>query len=146
MPSRHTIAFGIFYLVAFWAGALGFVIDFGLVNPLDILDDAPYREPFAALVSQPDVQELVLVFAGFIGGLLIASALCIVVLVSGPLRKNEERARPLVVILSLGILIPQFITWTRLGMPIAALSVVGILIGLVVVAALLLRGNSPTSS
>ena len=143
MTKRYRTVSAIFYLVAAWAAVLGIGIDSGLINPLD---NAPYREPFASLVAQPDIQELVLVFAGFIGGLLVAAALCIVILVSGPLRRNESRARVLVVILSLGILVPQLVTWARLGVPGYALCVVMTLIGLVVLAAFLLRRIPPTAA
>ena len=67
-------------------------------------------------------------------------------LVFGPLRHNEPWARPIVIVLSLGILVPQLLTWISLGNPPYAIAVVCVLLALVLIAAFLLIAETGEAS
>ena len=131
MTGQVKIASGIFYVVAAWAATLGIVVDVG-VGFVDLTQTSiPWRDEFRALLAQSDVQQLVIVLARFLGGLMLASGLAIGIMVFGPLRRNARWAKPVVIILSLGILVPQLIAWTSLGLPGPVLWLVAGLIALV---------------
>ena len=135
MTGQVKIASGIFYVVAAWAATLGIVVDVGVDVGVGFVDltqtSIPWRDEFLALLAQSDVQQLVIVLARFLGGLMLASGLAIGIMVFGPLRRNARWAKPVVIILSLGILVPQLVAWTSLGLPGPMLWLVAGLIALV---------------
>ena len=90
MTGQVKIASGIFYVVAAWAAILGIVVDVG-VGFVDLTQTSiSWRDEFRALLAQSDVQQLVIVLARFLGGLMLASGLAIGIMVFGPLRRNAR--------------------------------------------------------
>ena len=121
MSRRWKFACGVFYGVAVWA-ALVFVVD--VVVSESAMARLPWKTSHLAVVSEPDGARIVSIFLDFLGGLMLAVGISLGLLVHGPLRKDERWARPVVIVLSLGVLLPQLVAWVRLGNPVPAIGIV----------------------
>ena len=84
------------------------------------------------LIKDPAVQHLVFIFVGFLETVIGGVGLAILILTYGPFRQGQRWSTLVLVVLSLAILLPQLVTWIRLGNPWYSLVVVSTLIGLTI--------------
>ena len=86
------------------------------------------------------------IFVRFLERLMGTIGVSLALLVFGPLRRGEAWAKPVVIVLSLGLLIPQLLTWISLGNPPYAIAVVCVLLALVVIASFFLIAETGEAS
>ena len=145
MDLRSRFACSVFGLVAAWAIVLWIVLE--VVLAAGSVSSAPLNEEVLAILADPDVERLVTIFVRFLERLMGTIGVSLALLVYGPLRRGEPWAKPVVIVLSLGLLIPQLITWISLGNPPYAIAVVCVLLALVLISALILiAGEAEASS
>ena len=144
MDRRSTFARSVFGLVAGWAIALWIILE--VVLSVASLSSAPLNDAVLAILADPEVEGLVTIFVRFLERLLGTIGVSLALLVFGPLRRNEPWAKPIVVVLSLGILVPQLLTWISLGNPPYAIAVVCVLLALVLIASFLLIAETGEAS
>ena len=144
MNRRLRFARSVFGLVAAWAIALWIILE--VVLSVASVSSAPLNEKVLAILADPDVEGLVTIFVRFLERLMGTIGVSLALLVFGPLRRNEPWAKPIVIVLSLGILVPQLLTWISLGNPPYAIAVVCVLLALVLIAAYLLIAETDETS
>ena len=145
MSRRLRFARSIFALVAAWAVVLWVGLE--LVISAASLSSLPLNEKVLATLADPDVERLVTIFVGFLERLMGTIGVSLALLVFGPLRRDERWAKPVVIVLSLGLLVAQLLTWISLGNPPYAIAVVCVLLALVLISALILiAGEAEASS
>jgi hypothetical protein len=142
---RHLrFACSVFGLVAAWAIVLWIVSE--VVLAVASVSSAPLNEEVLAILADPDVGRLVTIYARFLERLMGTIGVSLALLVFGPLRRGESWAKPVVIVLSLGLLVAQLITWISLGMPPYAIAVVCLLVALVLISTFfLVRGRAEAS-
>ena len=144
MDRRLRFARSVFGLVAAWAIALWIILE--VVLSVASVSSAPLNDKVLTTLADPDVEALVTIFVRFLERLMGAIGVSLALLVFGPLRRNEPWAKPIVIVLSLGILVPQLLTWISLGNPPYAIAVVCVLLALVLIAAFLLIAETGEAS
>jgi hypothetical protein len=144
MDHRLRFACSVFGLVAAWAIALWIVLEVVLATAS--ISSAPLNEWVLAILADPDVERLVTIFVRFLERLMGTIGVSLALLVFGPLRRGEPWAKPVVIVLSLGLLVAQLFTWISLGNPPYAIAVVCVLLALVVIATFLLMGRTAEDS
>ena len=145
MDRRLRFACSVFGLVAAWAVVLSVVLAVVQVSGAS-LRSLPLNEEVLAIVADPDAEHLVMIFVRFLETLVGVIGVSLALLVFGPLRRDERWAKPVVIVLSLGLLVPQLVTWISLGNPPYAIAVVSVLLALVLVSAFLLIGGKAEAS
>ncbi len=144
MDRRLRFACTVFGLVAAWAIVLWIVLE--VVLAVGSVSSAPLNEEVLAILADPDVERLVTIFVRFLERLMGTIGVSLALLVFGPLRRGEPWAKPVVIVLSLGLLVSQLITWISLGNPPYAIAVVCVLLALVLISAFLLIGEKAEAS
>ena len=145
MDLRSRFACSVFGLVAAWAIVLWIVLE--VVLAAGSVSSAPLNEEVLAILADPDVERLVTIFVRFLERLMGTIGVSLALLVYGPLRRGEPWAKPVVIVLSLGLLVAQLLTWISLGNPPYAIAVVCVLLALVLISALILiAGEAEASS
>ena len=125
MPLPKRLATAIFTLIGLWALFLSIVV--ALID----MPSLPWRPELKNLVVQDaSVQHLVFIFVGFLETLIVGIGITILTLTYGPYRAGQRWSVVVLVMLSLTMLLPQLVTWYRLGNPWWSLTVVSVLIGL----------------
>ena len=131
--------------MAAWAIVLWIVLE--VVLSVASVSSAPLNEENLAILADADVERLVTIFVRFLERLMGTIGVSLALLGIGPLRRDEPWAKPVVIVLSLGLLIPQLLTWISLGNPPYAIAVVCVLLALVLIATyLLMRRTAEVSS
>ena len=136
MNRRLRFACSVFGLVAAWAIVLWIVLE--VVLTVASVSSAPLNEEVLAILADPDVERLVTIFVRFLERLMGTIGASLALLVFGPLRRGEPWAKPVVIVLSLGLLVAQLLTWISLGNPPYTIAVVCVLLALVLISAFLL--------
>ena len=95
------------------------------------MSSLPWKEEHLAVLTNPNAASLVMILERFLIVLALTIGVSIALLAFGPLRRDERWAKPLVIILALGILVPQLLSWIGLGNPAPA---IGVVCGLIVLA------------
>ena len=144
MDRRLRFACSVFGLVAAWAIVLWIVSE--VVLAVASVSSAPLNEEVLAVLADPDVERLVTIYVLFLERLMGTIGVSLALLVFGPLRRGEPWARPIVIVLSLGLLVAQLITWISLGIPPYSIAVVCLLLALVLISAFLLIGEKAEAS
>ncbi len=144
MHRRLRFARSVFGLVAAWAIALWIILE--VVLSVASVSSAPLNDMVLAILADPDVEGLVTIFVRFLERLMGTIGISLALLVFGPLRRNEPWAKPIVIVLSIGILVPQLLTWISLGNPPYAIAVVCVLLALVLIASFLLIAETGEAS
>ena len=144
MDRRLRFARNVFGLVAAWALVLWVVLE--IVLSTASLSSLPLNEEVLAILADPDVERLVMIFVRFLERLIGAIGISLALLVFGPLRRDERWARPVVIVLSVGLLVPQLLTWISLGNPPYAIAVVCVLLILVLISGFFLIGGRAEAS
>ncbi len=144
MDRRLRFACSVFGLVAAWAIVLWIVLE--VVLSAASVSSAPLNKEVLAILADPDVEALVTVFVRFLERLMGTIGVSLALLVFGPLRRGEPWAKPVVIVLALGLLIAQLITWISLGNPPYAIAVVCVLLALVLIASFLLIAETGEAS
>jgi hypothetical protein len=136
MNRRSRFARSVFGLVAVWGIALWIILEVVLL--VASVSTAPLNDEVLAILADPDVEALVTIFVRFLERLIGTIGVALALLVFGPLRRGEPWAKPIAIVLSLGILVPQLLTWIALGNPPYAIAVVCVLLGLALIASFFL--------
>ena len=144
MDRRLRFACHVFGLVAAWAIVLWIVSE--VVLAVASVSSAPLNEEVLAILADPDVGRLVTIYVQFLERLMGTIGASLALLVFGPLRRGESWAKPVVIVLSLGLLVAQLITWISLGLSPYAIAVACILLALVLISAFLLIGENVKAS
>ncbi len=144
MDRRLRFAGSVFDLVAAWAIVLWIVLE--VVLSVASVSSAPLNEEVLAILADPDVERLVTIFVRFLERLMGTIGVSLALLVYGPLRRGEPWAKPVVIVLSLGLRVAQLLTWISLGNPPYTIAVVCVLLALVLISSFLLIGEKVEAS